>query len=134
LLGPDAHDVGGYGPGLPPRPTRPGADRLRTARVLEPGLFITVEPGAYFIRSLLEPLLGRPAGVTPRTAPAPPPDPRSRWLVQDRVRASLDMGGVRLEDDVLMTANGIDVLSAGLPREVEDVRAVMAGGDWPDIL
>jgi Xaa-Pro dipeptidase len=126
LLGLDTHDVGGYGPGLPPRPTRAGADRLRTARLLEPGLVITVEPGAYFIESLLGPVLDADPAV----------DPRAAWLVADRVRAALDagLGGVRLEDDCLITPDGLEVLSAGLPRRAEDVERVMAGGEWPDIL
>jgi Xaa-Pro dipeptidase len=49
--------VGGYGPGWPPRSTRPGYKSLRTARTLEPGMVITVEPGCYFIPSLLAPAL-----------------------------------------------------------------------------
>ena len=39
-------------------------------------------------------------------------------------------GGVRLEDDVLVTADGIENLTA-CPRTVEEVEAVMAGGKWP---
>jgi hypothetical protein len=36
--------VGGYGPGCPPRSSRPGYKSLRTARALEEGMVITVEP------------------------------------------------------------------------------------------
>ena len=46
LLGIETHDVGGYLPGHPERPTAAGLCRLRTARVLEDGMVITVEPGA----------------------------------------------------------------------------------------
>ena len=53
LLGIDTHDVGGYGYDFPPRPERDGANKLRTARVLEEGMVMTVEPGCYFNRYVL---------------------------------------------------------------------------------
>lgn len=49
LLGLDVHDVGGYLEGHPDRSTMPGLRKLRTARTLEAGMAITVEPGCYFI-------------------------------------------------------------------------------------
>ena len=48
FIGLDTHDVGGYTKGSPPRSTRPGLNKLRTARVLEEGMVITVEPGYLF--------------------------------------------------------------------------------------
>jgi Xaa-Pro dipeptidase len=47
-MGLDVHDVGGYLEDTPSHPTEPGLNRLRTARVLEKGMVITVEPGCYF--------------------------------------------------------------------------------------
>lgn len=49
LLGLDVHDVGGYLTGHPERPKQAGLRRLRTARQLRAGMFLTVEPGCYFI-------------------------------------------------------------------------------------
>ena len=116
LLGMATHDVGGYGAGCPPRPTAPGLCRLRTARPLAAGMVITVEPGCYFARSLLEEALaaGHP------------------HLVARRVRAALDagFGGVRLEDNVVVTDAGVRCLTH-VPRSVEDVERVLAGGEWP---
>lgn len=38
--------------------------------------------------------------------------------------------GIRLEDNVLVTATGMKTLT-NVPREVEDVERVLAGGEWP---
>ena len=43
---------------------------------------------------------------------------------------SQGLGGVRLEDDVLITATGAEPLAAA-PRSVAEVEAVLAGGAWP---
>jgi Xaa-Pro dipeptidase len=44
FLGINTHDVGGYSVEYPERSKRPGFKSLRTARKLEPGMVITVEP------------------------------------------------------------------------------------------
>ena len=41
-----------------------------------------------------------------------------------------DFGGVRLEDDVIVTETGAHSMT-NVPRSVEDVEAVMAGAPWP---
>ncbi|PFG42375.1 Xaa-Pro aminopeptidase [Isoptericola jiangsuensis] len=65
--------------------------------VLEPGMVFTIEPGLYFKADDL--------------------------AVPEEYRGI----GVRIEDDVLVTADGNENLSAGLPRRPEDVEAWMAG-------
>ena len=57
----DTHDVGGYLPGCLPRSERPGFKNCRTARVLEEGMVLTVEPGCYFIDHLLDEAIADPA-------------------------------------------------------------------------
>ncbi|KAI8462387.1 MAG: Xaa-Pro dipeptidase (X-Pro dipeptidase) [Monoraphidium minutum] len=116
FLGIDTHDVGGYGPGHPPRIQRPGFKSLRTARPLEAGMVITVEPGCYFIPLLLRPALEDPA--------------RAKFLNADALQRFMGFGGVRLEDNVVITAGGAESLT-DVPRTVEDVEAVMAGEPWP---
>jgi Xaa-Pro aminopeptidase len=66
-------------------------------RVLEPGMVLTVEPGLY--------IPARSKGVT-----------RKWWNI-----------GVRIEDDVLVTRSGHDVLSKAAPKDVEEIEAIMNG-------
>ncbi|KAK9917777.1 hypothetical protein WJX75_008067 [Coccomyxa subellipsoidea] len=116
LLGIDTHDVGGYLPGLPPRIDKPGLRSLRTARILEEDMVLTVEPGCYFNPFLLKPALDDPSSA--------------KFLIRDRIESLLDFGGVRLEDNVVVTADGARSMTV-VPRQVEDVEAVMAGAAWP---
>ncbi|KAL7546506.1 hypothetical protein ACHAWF_009835 [Thalassiosira exigua] len=116
LIGIDTHDVGGYAPGTPARSSRPGLRKLRTARVVEEGMVLTVEPGCYFIDPLLDMALK---------------DERQRKFVnEERLNDFRGTGGVRLEDDVRVTADGCENLTL-CPRAVEEVVDVMAGGAWP---
>ena len=48
-MGLDVHDVGGYLEANPARPGEAGFRSLRTARVLEENMVLTIEPGCYFI-------------------------------------------------------------------------------------
>ena len=92
FLGLQVHDVGGHlrdpeGRRVPPPKAHP---TLRSTRTLEPGQVLTVEPGIYFIRMLLEQWR---SGGRSKTAAV-------HW---DRVAALAPYGGVRIEDDVLVT-------------------------------
>ncbi|MCP5471318.1 MAG: Xaa-Pro dipeptidase [Sinobacteraceae bacterium] len=98
LLGLQVHDVGGTqaGPegGEIPRPA--GHPALRLTRVLEPGFVVTMEPGIYFIDALLAPLRQGPQGS------------QVNW---QRVAALQPFGGIRIEDDLVVTTAGCENLT-----------------------
>lgn len=98
LLGVQVHDVGGHLADITGRRLEPPADypRLRLLRTLEPGQVLTIEPGLYFIDSLLEKLRQGPLGQ------------HTDWAKVDRLRAC---GGIRIEDNLLVTDSGAENLT-----------------------
>jgi Xaa-Pro aminopeptidase len=66
-------------------------------RQLEPGMALTVEPGLYIA-----------------------PD---NTAVDEKWRGI----GIRIEDDVVVTKDGCRVLTNGVPKEIDDIEALMAG-------
>jgi Xaa-Pro dipeptidase len=81
-------------------------------------MVLTVEPGCYFIDLLLDRALAS--------------DAQAPFLVAERIAALRGTGGVRLEDDVVVTAAPPYVENLSLcPRTVAEVEAVIAGGAWP---
>lgn len=113
LIGLDVHDVGGYLENTPPRPKEEWLRKLRTARTLENGMLLTVEPGCYFIDCLLDDALAD--------------SNRSQFIVQDVLNRFRGFGGVRIEDVVLITENGVVNLTKNLPRSVEEIEGLMGG-------
>lgn len=111
LLGCDVHDVGGYLEGHPPRPSAPGFSKLRFARTLLAGMVLTVEPGCYFNDSVLQKTLMNPKQAKFFNLP-----------VLERVKTC---GNVRIEDDVLVTDVGAEVLT-DVPRTVEEIENWMS--------
>eukprot|EP00759_Apiculatamorpha_spiralis_P026152 PhF_6_TR29277/c0_g1_i1/m.42893/K14213/PEPD; Xaa-Pro dipeptidase len=114
MLGMDVHDVGGIPAGTE-RPKEDMLKRLRNLRTLESGMVLTVEPGIYFNHTLLEKAFNDPV--------------QKEFLNEALIRSEYwDFGGVRLEDDVIVTDNGCENMTC-CPREISDVEAVMAGVD-----
>jgi Xaa-Pro aminopeptidase len=116
VLGLDVHDmedlgdIVGYGEGAA-RSTQFGLNFLRMARPLDPGFVFTVEPGIYFVPPLID--LWRGEG-------------RHRDFIDyERVEGYRDFGGIRIEDDVLITGRGGRVLGPRIPKTVPEVEAAV---------
>ena len=112
-LGLDVHDMEDYGENnvgygeKVERSRQFGLAYLRMARELKPGHVLTVEPGIYFIPALFA--LWRA-------------EKKHRdFIVYDAVEKFLDFGGVRIEDDVLVTEKGRKVLGPPIPKTIADV-------------
>ena len=101
LVGLGVRDASGYLPGRQ-RSTRAGLSALRTDLPLQPGYVITVEPGVYFIRALLTSAANR--------------EKHAKTVAWDKVDALLEFGGIRIEDNVLITDGAPDVLTAAIPK------------------
>ena len=111
LMGLDVHDVGGYLSFTPERSKEKGLDCLRTARILEKNMILSDEPGIYFIPYLLE------KGFNDEKV--------KKYFAQDEIKKYYEFGGVRIEDDILITDDGCVNLTEGLPRTVEDIEKTM---------
>lgn len=109
LFGLKVHDLGGYTEG-PLRSPLAGLSKLRTRRTLEEGICITVEPGLYFIDFMIKRAL-----ENPETAP---------YLNPAKIDEYKEVGGVRLEDDIVITKDGYELLSS-LPRPIEEVEKLL---------
>jgi Xaa-Pro aminopeptidase len=113
MLGLDVHDMEGLGEDyvgytdIIRRNPAFGWRSLRLAKELEAGFVITVEPGIYFIPELINRWKAE--------------NKNSQYINYDMVKKYEDFGGVRIEDDVLVTENGNRVLGKKIPKTIAEV-------------
>ena len=117
-MGLDVHDMEDLGENLvgydagQTRSSQLGLGSLRMARALVPGNVITDEPGIYFIPDLIR--LWKREGTD-----------KGR-VNYDKLETYFDFGGIRLEDDVLVTADGARRLGAQrLPIAPDEIETIM---------
>lgn len=116
LLGLDVHDMEDLGDraGYPEAQLRgaAGSERLlRLDRVLQPGMVVTIEPGIYNVIELMD--------------DGPTKDAVRHALKRPEEFAAFT--GIRIEDDVLITETGSEVLTGALPRDPEAVVDLLNG-------
>ena len=115
MMGLDVHDMENLGENLvgydnkTKRSNQFGLAYLRLAKELKPGFVFTCEPGIYFIPELID------QWKTKRKF--------KNFIDYDKVEEYRDFGGIRIEDNILVTQNGYKVLGRPIPKEVDDVEA-----------
>lgn len=116
MLGLDVHDMENLGENYVgydqtvQRSNQFGLNYLRMARTLEPGFVLTVEPGIYFIPPLI--------GLWKKERKF------IDFINYNQVEKFLDFGGVRIEDDVLVTESGHKVLGRKIPKKIGEIESL----------
>jgi Xaa-Pro aminopeptidase len=113
MLGLDVHDMENLGEDYvgydeeTKRSDQFGTAYLRFGKELKPGFVLTVEPGLYFIPALID-IWQKENKFTD-------------FINYDKVKDYIGFGGVRIEDDVLVTKSGSQVLGKPIPKTVDEV-------------
>lgn len=119
MMGLDVHDMEdlgqiyvGYDDEI--RPSEQfGIAALRLGRRLQPGFVLTNEPGIYFIPALID------QWQRDKT--------NADFINFDKVNEYRQFGGIRLEDDILVTETGCEIIGKRVPIEPDEVEKIVAG-------
>lgn len=119
MMGMDVHDMEDLGEvyvgyGGEPKSTQFGLKSLRLGRKLEPGFVLTIEPGIYFIPELIDKWKST--------------NHNGEFINFDKVNEYRNFGGLRNEEDFLITDTGYELLGKLKPKTIEDVEAEWAKG------
>ena len=115
LIGLDVHDMEDLGEDYVgyteeiQRSKQFGLRSLRLGRALETGFVLTVEPGIYFIPELIDRWRAE--------------NKFTDFLHYEKLEVYKNFGGIRIEDNVLITADGHRILGDPIPKTIEDVEA-----------
>ena len=116
MMGLDVHDMENLGENYVgytetiTRSTQFGLAFLRFARLLEPGFVVTVEPGLYFIPQLMD------KWQADRKF--------TEFIDYEKAQTYRDFGGIRIEDDVLVTETGRRILGRPVPKRIEEIESL----------
>ena len=117
MIGLDVHDMENLGETLvgyendQERSTQFGLKSLRLARTLEVGHAVTVEPGIYFIPLLIEKWQAE--------------NKFSEFINYNELLNFIDFGGIRIEDDVIVTDNSRRILGTPLAKSITEIEELM---------
>lgn len=120
MIGLDVHDMEDYGDTLVgydeeiQRSKLFGLAALRLGRRLQPGFVITNEPGIYFIPALIDNWKAK--------------NKFTEFINYEKLEAFKGFGGIRLEDDILVTEDGCRILGERIPITVEEVERIAGQG------
>jgi len=115
MMGLDVHDMENLGEAFigydekTKRSDQFGLAYLRLAKELQQGFVFTCEPGIYFIPELIDQWKAKKKF--------------KNFINYDKVEEYRNFGGIRIEDNILVTQSGYKVLGRPIPKEVEDVEA-----------
>jgi len=118
MIGLDVHDMEDLGEDYvgydaeTTRSTQFGFGFLRLGRKLKTGFVLTVEPGIYFIPDLIK--LWKEEGKF------------TEFIDYQKVEEYIGFGGIRIEDNILITETGHRVLGKPIPKTVEEIEKIMA--------
>lgn len=113
MLGLDVHDMEDLGEDIVgydetvQRSNQFGTAYLRLARKLAPGFVLTVEPGIYFIPILIQKWKSE--------------NKFSKMINYSKIDDFINLGGIRIEDNVLITDNSHRVLGTPIPKEINEI-------------
>jgi len=119
MMGLDVHDMEDLGEvnvgyDGEPKSTQFGMKSLRLGRKLEPGFVLTIEPGIYFIPELIGQWNSQ--------------NHNGDYINFETVEKYKTFGGLRNEEDFLITETGYELLGKPKPKSVDDVEAEWAKG------
>ena len=121
MLGLDVHDMESYGEDFVgyddevKRSTQFGFSALRMARRLQEGFVVTDEPGIYFIPTLIDKWKSEGIG--------------KEFINFEKLSSYRNFGGIRLEDDLLITHDGARVLGQRIPIVADEVERIVANAN-----
>jgi Xaa-Pro aminopeptidase len=116
LMGLDVHDMESLGEeysGYDEKTVRSdlfGFSQLRYGKELQAGLILTVEPGLYFIPSLVEKWRSERR--------------YERFINYDKAEKLQSFGGIRIEDDILVTQTGCRILGRPIPKKMDEIEGM----------